>query len=874
MIHRSIPLAVKIAPLMTRRLIPWPTLAVAGLAFLGVPEAGAVADAKSQWRCQQGDDGGWVCDAAALPPGPFPATARAPIYKKPPSRRVEEAKRGQVIPQGGQSLAQAELNWVPRRALPTEVAETLEPWCGGAYQPYVWPEDVLAVDPKSAVIGLTADEASYTLGEAAELSGAVQLEQGARRVFAGAAHYDAVERRLALEEGVSLEEPGLLVRGDSAKVDLESGDAELTGARFVLYDGGYRGSAETFRRTGGKLEIDQARFTRCAPGDQAWVLAAGHIEIPEGENFATARNARLKVRGVPIFWAPYLKVPVSNARQSGWLFPRMGATGSNGVDVSAPYYFNLAPNYDATFIPRYMSERGVLAEGEFRHRSARSENILGAAYMPEDNQYNGQLSFDEFEEQILAAEAPPGIFQTTDRWLLQAKHQGVWLPGLSTAVDFAAVSDRDYFRDLGTDLGVTSKVQLDRYAEVKLQAGNTRMRLWAEDIQLLEEGLPEAYRRLPQLDAAFRSRVFNTPLVFGYDLQYANFDRSDAQALDAEGVTGTRTHIAPRLVLPFERSWGFLRSEVAYQLTSYKLSNRVAGQEEAPHRGLPTASVDAGLRFERDLGLGGKRFLQTLEPRLYYLYIEDEDQSALPLFDSTSLTFGHEQLFRENRFASLDRIGDANQVTAALTSRLLSLANGAELLTATVGRIAYFDDQDVTLTPQEAPAQDSASGWVSDLVLRLGSGLDARALWVWDSPSSVRDQSMVQLRYRPDGRRVFNLSYRTRGAGIKQADAAFSWPVSSHLALIARYYYDLEESSLIEAFGGFQYDDCCWRLRVVARSFERPFDVINPNDTDRESGVFFDVLMKGLAGFDSGVDSILSNGIRGYEEPINGAVSL
>ena len=245
------------------------------------------------------------------------------------------------------------------------------------------------------------------------------------------------------------------------------------------------------------------------------------------------------MRNVPVFWAPYLKVPVSNERQSGWLFPRAGATGSNGFDISAPYYLNLAPNMDATLTPRYMSERGVLGEGSFAIARGRPENVLGAAFMPEDNQYNGQLSFDEFEERILSAEAGPGVFQTTDRWLIQAKHEGVWLPGLSTAVDFAAVSDRDYFRDLGTDLGVTSKVQLDRMAEIKPQAGGTRMRLWAEDIQLLEEGLPEAYRRLPQLDAAFRSRVLKTPLIFGYDLQYAAFDRSDAQA--AEAITGTRT---------------------------------------------------------------------------------------------------------------------------------------------------------------------------------------------------------------------------------------------------------------------------------------------------------------------------------------------
>lgn len=839
-----------------------------GAVLLALAAPGRAASySEEQWRCRPGPDGEWVCDRVESEAGPFPPVATAPIYKKPPAR-AEEKRRGQIVPVAGQTQEQAELTWVPRRALPADAQAELPEWCDGAYREYDWSEEALALDPAEAVIGITADGASWTLGEDAMLEGAVLLEQGARRLFAEQATYDTQTRRLALEGGVRMQEPGLLLTGERASVDLEAGEAELEDVRFVLYEGDYRGSAARFAREDGELRIEGAEFTRCAPGDRAWKMAAGRIVIPEGEIFGRARNARLEVRDVPVFWTPYLRFPVTDERQSGWLFPRMGFTETNGVDVAVPYYLNLAPNYDATIMPRVMSERGVLLETEFRHLSQRTRNTLGGAFLPQDDQYDGRVSFDEFEERIREGLAPPGVFEAADRWLVQADHRGDWFPGVTTRVDFVGVSDRDYFRDLGTDLGVTSSVQLERTAEVAVRRRGLEARLWAEDIQLLEEGLPEAYRRLPQLDMRFRERLPGVPLVVGYDLQYAFFDRQDAAVTGLEAVTGSRTHFAPRLRIPLERPWGFLRAEAAYQYTRYDLDDVLPGTERTPERTLPTGIVDAGLRFERDTSLGGRPLLQTLEPRLYYLYVEEEAQDTLPRFDTTELTFGHEQLFRDNRFSGLDRIGDANQLTTAMTSRVLSRADGSELLSGTVGRIFYYDDREVTLEADDATEGDSASGWVTDLVLRLGGGFDARALWVWDTPNEVRDQTIVQVGFRPDARRVLNLAWRTRGEDIEQADLAFIWPVSSHLAAIGRYFYDLERERTIETFAGFQYDDCCWRLRVVGRRFRRPFDVIDPGNSDAESGIFFEILMKGLAGFDAGVDNILSNGIRGYREQV------
>jgi LPS-assembly protein len=861
-------------------------LALVASALAGVLATPAVtAFTEDQWSCRPGADGEWACEEAEIDAGPFEPVDTAPVYSTREAR--QRARDSGTV--AGQTTEQARLTWVPRQALPPAERAEVPEWCGGAYQEHAWSEEDLLADPATALIGLSADRGEYRIDESARLDGGVRITQGARRIGAERADYDATTRELVLAGDVRLQEPGLLLRSDAARVDLLEGDARLEDAEFVLYEGGFRGRADALVRENEVLSIEGGEFTRCAPGDRSWVLAAGRIELPEDSPVGVARNAQVKVKDIPVFWTPYLAFPTSDARKSGWLFPSLSFSDEDGVDLSAPYYLNLAPNADATITPRVMSERGVLLEGEVRQLTGNMRNTLGGAYMPEDDNYDGELTFDEFEALIRRGLRQPAEFEAEDRWLARFEHEGRWFEGVTTSVDYAGVSDDDYLRDLGTDLSLSSRPQLERTARVRLRRGGLEAQAWAEDIQILERGVPETYRRLPQFDLSWHERFGDVPMVFGVDAQYAEFERDDAALTAArDRIEGSRVHLVPRFRLPLENAWGFLDAEVAWQYTRWNLDlpaglrqvptndpafPNTAALDDNPKRVLPTGVVDARLRFERDFSIAGTPILHTLEPRLHYLYIEDEDQDDLPLFDTTEYTFGTEQLFRQNRFSGIDRIGDANQLTLALGSRVISRSDGTELLEATVGRILYFDDRDVTLdgNPADRGTHDT-SGWVTDLVVRLGAGLDARALWVWDEQAGERDQTRLALRYRPDGRRIFNVGYRTRGEDIEQFDLAFTWPVTPQTALIGRWFYDLEQEEVVEAFGGVQYDDCCWRVRLVGRQFLRNSNGLDPTDT--ETGVFVEVVMKGLAGFDGGLGSVLEDGIHGYREDANDAYSL
>jgi LPS-assembly protein len=360
------------------------------------------------------------------------------------------------------------------------------------------------------------------------------------------------------------------------------------------------------------------------------------------------------------------------------------------------------------------------------------------------------------------------------------------------------------------------------------------------------------------------------------DARWADFDRDTQNAVGLAAITGARTHLEPRLSLPLSWPFGFLTMTAGYRYTVYDLEQDSSASglqlvEETPERKIGLGSIDGGLFFERDLEWFDTGLTQTLEPRLYYLRQSFEDQSNLPLFDVSQLTFGYSQLFRSNRFAGLDRIGDANQLSAGITTRFLSRSTGVEHFRFSLGEIFYFEDRQVTLSGVPGPEeQQSSSAIAAEASARLAGNWRLNGSLVWDPHDDEVDEGGVGLQYRRDNRHIFNIGFRKRvSENIEQTDVSFVWPISDHFALLGRWNYDLVSGRTIEGFGGIEYSDCCLQVRLMARHFldSRGSGIVNFENVEADDGIFLQIVFKGLAGFGTQVESALERGIRGYRTP-------
>ena len=736
-------------------------------------------------------------------------------------------------------------------------------YCSGAYFQADYPEEPVEGHAQLPVHA-TAGSLTWWDSGRAELRGGVMLEQGNTSLETDKATYFEQERKVELPVVVTLREPGVVVRGQRGEVSIRDESARLENAEIVLSENEFRGTSDLIERNeDGDLNLSRSIFTRCEPGNNSWSLKSKSLFIEKNSNFAVARNAVLKVGSVPVFYTPYIKFPINDERQSGFLFPNVGFSGEDGLDLTIPYYLNLAPDYDALVAPRVITKRGVGLEAEVRHLNTWSNSEISGAWLHKDKLFNGELSKKDF-----LALNPVGEFNKTDRWLIGANHRG-HLGRFTTIVDYNRVSDDEYFRDLGSNLGVSSQVQLERRAELRYRKAGLSARFWAQGFQNLDPLRPNAYQRLPELELAWHRSL--GAAKFSVSGEWASFDRNNDNFTGLNKIVGDRLHIEPRLELPLYWRAGFLKFSAAYKYTSYKLKDAPVESDTSPIRSLGLASVDGGLYFDRTVKLFGMELLQTLEPRVFYLYQQYENQDLLPRFDSSALTFGYSQLYRDNRFTGLDRLGDANQVSVGVTTRFMNLDNGKEYLRASMGRVQYFKDRRVSLnTAENSPGNPDnlagSSALAGELSTSLGSHYRLGVALVWDTKNSEIDESNFYLQYKIDERRLINLGYRSRdlATDISQLDVSAYWALGKRWNLIARYNYDLEFNRTIETFGGLEYNNCCWRLRVLVRQY-----VDNPSnrpieDLDTDRGIFFQVVFKGLAGFGSKIDNIMENGIRGF----------
>lgn len=700
------------------------------------------------------------------------------------------------------------------------------------------PVAAFTAPPGDVLVELEADAAEGFAGEqVAVLQGDVHARWGEDTLRAGTVRYDQSQDLIDASGGVLFVRPDLRLAGDTAQIRLGEDKGEVTQADYRLVSVNARGSADVARFEGEALsEFKNITYTTCRPGNDDWVLSAGDLKVDRTEGVATASDATLRVKGVPIAYLPYFSFPVDDRRRSGLLLPSIGSSSSRGLDISVPYYLNLAPDYDATLTPRVLSKRGYMLGGEFRYLTESSEGQLRGEILPHDS-----------ESPDLGTRGAFSVRHTT--------RSGPWAAG----IDYNYVSDPYYLTDLSDSFAVRSTRYLTRRGDLRYETDDWLARARLLDYQTVDPTLSQAqkpYGALPQLLALGEERdLLGSPLAGHLRAEYVSFYRDF-------GVTGQRVDLYPALSLPLSRSWGYLTPKVGARYTTYALADQAAGAPNQVDRGLPIASLDGGLYFERELDWLGVAATQTLEPRLNYLYIPYRNQSDIPIFDTSEFDLSYDSLFLENRFTGADRVNDANQVTVGVTTRLLSQASGHEVLRASVGSQIYFADRRIQL-PGEPVADTSTSSLIGELGVQITEEWSARLTGQWDphggSASNQPEKSLARVAYRGEDGQFFRAGYGYTESISDYTDMAFVWPVADGVSLIGRWNYSLADQSTVEALAGVEYGSCCWRIRAVARDY-----LAGGTSGERDTSILIQLELRGLGPIGDNIDAFLDRAVYGY----------
>jgi len=685
---------------------------------------------------------------------------------------------------------------------------------------------VITDNPETILFELGSFEMQLGDNPTASMTGGVLLRRDDKLAAAEAARYIPEQRALFLEGGVRYEDPGTLILSRQAEFGYGTGRIRFEGAKFWLGSSSARGAADALEiNENGTLSLGGVEYTTCPPDSEDWLLQGESIVLDTGDGVGTAKNMKLRFKNVPILYLPHISFPISDARKSGILTPEIGSSGRSGNEIRVPYYWNIAPNYDATITPRLLTSRGLQLAANFRYLTERNEGGVTADYLSNDSIVNDS------------------------RHQLQFNHRTLWDNGWRNQINFREVSDSQYFEDLGGSLSISSITHLNRHASFDYHSKHLSFFAQAQDYQTIDEAIlpdDEPYRRLPQV-------LVNTawPVSFlnlGLDSELVNFDRD-------VGVTGWRFNATPSVEIPISRPGWFFTPAIALDYTRYELADTLPGAETDPTRTVPITSVDTGLVLERMMS--GANRIQTIEPRLLYVNIPYRDQDGLPVFDTITPDINLVQLYRKNRFLGGDRIGDTEQVSLGVTTRVLDLDSGRELMTATIGQTRYFSDRDVAL-----PGLPVSTFETSDYIAQVRFGLFRNVNFdighQWGTGDSSTTKSEARLQYRPATNRILNLAYRFRRDSLEQGDFSWSWPMASNWNFVGRYNFSFRDEEVLEQFFGLEYESCCWGLRLVSRRH------ISTRDGTRDSSFGLQLVLKGMTSVGTAADKLLERGILGY----------
>ena len=685
-----------------------------------------------------------------------------------------------------------------------------------------------AVAGKQGPLFLTADRIESTAPNVIEASGKVEARQGGQAFFASWLRYDTTLNQVEARGQVRLEQPMLLVEGDSLKLNLNDYSGELMQPVYQLPANHSRGNASRIEFIDeNRFKLQDATYTTCPVDNDDWFLKVDKLDIDKTRNVGTARNASLEFLGVPILYVPWLDFALNDVRKTGALAPTFGTTERSGLDFMVPYYFNLAPNYDATLYPRLLSKRGVQLGGEFRYLldDARGENRL--EYLPSDNEAD------------------------RSRWSAALNNEYRVNANTVAGMHYSRVSDDDYFRDLSNLISITSLTHLNQEAWVTTQHANWYAELRAQSFQTLQDStaivpIAEPYERLPQARLGV-THTFENGLEFNLESEATRFAHPTL-------TEGTRVLAYPTLRLPMRGSFGFLTPQLGWHSSYYALDD--SAPEERVTRNLPILSMDSGVVFDRSFSFAGRDYEQTLIPRAYYVYAPYRDQDAIPVFDTAMLDFSYAQMFTENQFIGGDRVNDANQLTLAVTTLFNEADSGLERLQVTIGQRYYFSSQQVTL-PGVATRTSNTTDLLAAISGQITRDWRIDTAWQYDTQNGTVIRQNLGASYRPGPGRTLNFGYRFIDQTTEQIDVSAQWPLSSRWYGMFRYNYSFQDDKLVEGLAGLEYNGGCWAVRAA-------FQRLATKEDQSTDALFFQLELNGMGRLGASPIDVLKQSVPGY----------
>jgi LPS-assembly protein len=679
---------------------------------------------------------------------------------------------------------------------------------------------------------LEAQSVASDNAQSIHLAGEVKLLRRDQQIDADDVVIDKSNDMITASGNVKFADPAYQIKSPEIRIDNRNNQAEFDQPQFEMRQRHARGEAYRIE----KIDEHRSRFedlvyTTCDPGDDSWHMSAAELEIDRESGIGAATHATLFIHDIPFLYLPYFQFPIDDRRKSGILAPSISYSDTFGRGVTIPVYWNQAPNYDMTITPTWYNEAGLQLNTENRYLFASHRGQIDLSYL--DDSDSGDT-----------------------RWFRQWQHKASLPFGLKASALLAEVSDEDFFFDFPTVAPQYSNTShLERYLRLNRDEEFWSSELLVQDYQTLDDDTAitdQPYSSLPRFAFDADPDILQGDLLTPVHFEWARFDRDDS-------VTGDRTHFVPSLGVRSENSWYFFQPELQLAFTDYQLEDNPDGNSLS--RALPTLGVDSGLIFERDAG-SERQWRQTLEPRLYFLYTPNEDQDDIPDFDTSLASSTYDNLFTNNRFNGADRIGDANQVTFGLASRIFDNESGGQLLNARVGQTFYFQDREVSLDGKTD--DETRSDVIGEIDIWPASTLTLSARLVYDPDQSESDQSKfidrdLSINYSHQGL-VANFGYYYTGDTLEQASVSLAYPINERWEMVAKIHQSIKFNEPVENLLGISYESCCWGFKILAGQ--------TGNDTEdfaeTENSILIEFTFKGLSQAGQDVDGRLFNAIPGY----------